>query len=479
MAEFDLIVLGAGPAGATAAVVAAKAGMKVALFDENPAAGGQVYRAVQTGLPLSAAEAAHTPEQRAGDQLRAQLRASTVQTFLSHQVWAATGDYRIDASGPRGPVHCMARALIVAAGTTERVVPFDGWTTPGVIGLAAASLLLRSQQSLPGRSILIAGCGPLLAAVAAKTVAGGNTVAAIADLASVGEWARALPAMMGAPELLRRGIGWWRTLRRARVPIFVRHTIVKVEPIGERLRATLAPCDAAGRPSAGKHRTAVVDCVAVGHGLTPATEVTRLLRAAHRYSRAAGGWIAIADQDGRTSRPRLYVAGDAAGIAGAAAAATHGTSAALACVLELGAADRARLERELAAARARHQRTARLGRALAQLMALRAGHVEAITPATIVCRCEDTTCAEIDAAFRAGACDLNQLKAWTRCGMGPCQGRTCGDIAGDLLALRSSARSREYVGCFSARTPLRPVAIEALTGEFTYEVIPIPTAAPI
>jgi len=474
MTEFDLIVLGAGPAGISAAVVAAAAGLKVALFDENPAAGGQVYR-----LPLDTSESTQAAEERVGHQLRQDLAASAVQTFFAHQVWAATGDYRIDAIGPRGPVHCAARALIVAAGTTERVVPFEGWTTPGVIGLAAASLLLGSQQILPGRSTLIVGCGPLLAAVAAKTVANGGTIDAIADLASVGEWARALPAMLSCPELLRRGIGWWRTLRRARVPILARHTIIKVEPVGERLRATLAPCDAAGRPRAGKHRTALVDCVAVGHGLTPATELTRLLRAAHRYSRAAGGWIAIADQDGRSSRPRLYVAGDAAGIAGAAAAATHGASAALACALELGGADRSRLERLLEAARARHKRAARFGRAMARLMALRAGHVDAIAPETIVCRCEDTTCAEIDEAFQAGACDLNQLKAWTRCGMGPCQGRTCGDIAGELLARRTRVRSREYVGCFSARTPLRPVAIEALTGDFNYEDIPIPTAAPI
>jgi thioredoxin reductase len=474
MSEFDLIVLGAGPAGTNAAVVAAGAGLKVALFDENPAAGGQVYR-----LPLNGSASAEAVEERVGHQLRENLAASAVQTFFAHQVWAATGDYRIDAIGPRGPVHCTARALIVAAGTTERVVPFEGWTTPGVIGLAAASLLLGSQQILPGRSTLIAGCGPLLAAVAARTIANGGSIAAIADLASVGEWARALPAMLGCPELLRLGIGWWCALRRARVPIFNRHTIIKVEPVGARLHATLAPCDAMGRPQVGKRVTALVDCVVVGHGLTPATELTRLLHAAHRYSRAAGGWIPIADQDGRCSRPRLYVAGDAAGIAGAHAAATHGAAAALACALELGGADRSGLERLLKLARAQHKPAARFGRAMARLMALRAGHVDAIAPETIVCRCEDTTCAEIDAAFHAGACDLNQLKAWTRCGMGPCQGRTCGDVAGELLARRTGECSREYVGCFSARTPLRPVVIEALTGNFSYEHIPIPTAAPI
>ncbi|HYS67930.1 MAG TPA: (2Fe-2S)-binding protein [Paraburkholderia sp.] len=474
MPEFDVAVLGGGPAGAHAAIAAAAAGLKVALFDENPAAGGQVYRA-----PIEGAASPGSADQEAGDALRRDLAASGVTRFFSHPVWAVTGDYRIDATGPHGPVGFAARALIVAAGTTERVVPFEGWTTPGVIGLAAATILLKSQHMLPGKSTLVAGCGPLLAAVAAKTIEGGGKVEAIADLASNADWFRTLPAMLARPNLLRQGWRWWSTIRRAGARRYARHTVVRVEPAGEQLRATLAPCDASGRPLEGKRRTVIADCVAVGHGLTPSTEITRLLRVQHRYSRSAGGWIAVADQDGRTSRPRLYVAGDGAGIAGADAAAKHGTLAGLACALDLGAQAPERLRSLVEISRNEYRQAARFGHAMADLMALRPGHVDSIATDTIVCRCEDVTRAEIDAAFDAGACDANQLKAWTRCGMGPCQGRTCGDVAGELLARRAHDPSRERVGCFSARTPLRPVTIEALTGDYTYDDIPIPKAAPL
>ncbi|SAL33720.1 (2Fe-2S)-binding protein [Caballeronia udeis] len=473
MPDFDVLVLGGGPAGVNAALAASAAGLKVALFDENTAAGGQVYRA-----PIDAS-GPPAGDRQAGDALRYELAQSAVTPYFNHVVWAVTADYRVDASGPAGPVYCTGRALIAATGTTERVVPFDGWTTPGVIGLAAATILLKSQGILPGRSTLVAGCGPLLAAVAAKTIEGGGKVEAIADMAGLGDWRRTLPAMVSRPDLMREGFHWWREIRRAGVPILSRHTIVKVEQTRDGLLATLAPCDAAGRPIAGKRRSVAADCIAVGHGLTPSTEITRLLRAEHRYSRQAGGWIAVADQDGRTSRPRLYVAGDGAGIAGAAAASHHGTLAGLACAIDLGATDTTRFRSRVPAARQLHVKAARFGRSMARLMALRPGHIDSIGPQTIVCRCEDVTRAEIDAACDAGAHDVNQLKAWTRCGMGPCQGRTCADVAAELLAASVHGGLREPAGCFSARTPLRPMTVEALTGDFSYDDIPIPKAAPL
>ncbi|CAG9209589.1 FAD/NAD(P)-binding oxidoreductase [Paraburkholderia tropica] len=474
MNEFDLIVIGAGPAGVQAALAASSSGLTVALFDENAQAGGQVYRAPHAGIPAHG-----EADRQAGDALRHALAASPVRVFSAHSVWAVTGDYRVDAVGPDGPLHCTARALIVATGTTERVVPFEGWTTPGVIGLAAATILLKAQGVLPGRTTLVAGCGPLLAAVAGKTIAGGGEVVAIADLASSADWLRTLPALVTRPDLLAQGFAWWRAIRRAGTPRYARHTLERVEPVGERLRATLAPCDASGRAVAGARRMVDVDCVAVGHGLVPSTEITRLLRARHRYDRAAGGWIADIDRDGRSSRERLYVCGDGAGIAGAAAAAAHGTLAGLACARDLGANPSIVSDSAIASARATHERDARFGRAMAGLMALREGHVQGIGADTTVCRCEDVTRAEIEAACEAGAQDVNQLKAWTRCGMGPCQGRSCGDVAAELLTHCAPGKTREGVGAFSARTPLRPASVAALTGTYTYDDIPIPKAAPL
>jgi bacterioferritin-associated ferredoxin len=394
-------------------------------------------------------------------------------------VWSVTGEYRIDAVGPDGPMHCMARALIVASGATVRMVPFEGWTLPGVFDLGTAAKRLTSQESLPGRSTLVVGCGPWLAAVAAKTIEAGGRVEAIVDLAGAAESVHARPRKDDRPDLRLQRVNWWRTIRRAGTRRYGRWTIVRAESAGAGLRATLARCDAGGRAIDTPRTTVLADCIVVGHGFIPATEITALLRARHTYSRAAGGWIAATDDDGRTSRALLYCAGDAAGIAGADAAVSHGTLVGLACAADLAGAGSSQLQRRIHAARREHGRSASLARATAKLMALRSAQVDAISPETIVCRCEDVSRADIDAACAAGAQDMNQLKAWTRCGMGLCQGRLCGDIAAELLMQRLGAGSREHVGWFTARTPLRPVTLDVLIGDFKYEDIAIPTAAPL
>lgn len=474
----DLIVIGGGPAGARAALRASACGLSVLLVDENPDAGGQVWRPLPAGFSRRG-DAQPSQEARDGDALRSELRRAGIECRFGHKVWNIGSDLRTDVIGPSGSVSLKPRALLVATGTTERVVPFEGWTQPGVIGLAAATILLKSQSMLPGRRTVVAGSGPLLLAVASGILKAGGEVAAVVDLASRGEWFCTLPSLLGRPDLVSQGMAWQWRLRAAGVPVYYRHAIRSALRSADGFTVRIGAVDASGTPLPGDAGAMDLhgDAVAVGHGLVPGTDVTRLLRARHRFDRERGGWIAQADADGRTSVAGLYVAGDGAGIAGAAAAGAHGEIAALACALDLGAIDASTHRRERAPLAAQWARSARFGHAMAGLMALRDGAVAAIAPETVVCRCEDVTRAEIDAAVRDGARDLNQLKAWTRCGMGPCQGRTCGDVAGALMAARVGGR--EAAGCFTGRAPLRPVSLAEVAGEYTYADIPIPKAAPL
>ena len=385
--------------------------------------------------------------------------------------------FLVDASGREGPRAWEARALVAATGTHERVIPMSGWTLPGVVGLGAATVLLKAERMLPGETTLVAGSGPLVAAVAAGIVKGGGRVAAMVDLARPGDWLATLPAMASRPDLLARGLGWLRLVRAAGTPILFAHAVARIHGRDRVEAADVVPVDRDWRPVPGATaRTVEADSVAVGHGLVPETRVTRLLGARHAYAAELGGWTPERDRDMRTTQPRLYAAGDGAGVGGAEAAETEGRIAGLAAALDLGKLDTRVHERLAARYRRRLAGARRFGRAMSRLMCPRPGLLETMEPDTVVCRCEDVTRREIEAAVAAGARDLNQLKSWTRSGMGPCQGRMCGEAAAALVAAKVGGR--EAAGQWTARVPVLPLPIDALVGGFTYDDIPQPQPAP-
>ena len=201
----------------------------------------------------------------------------------------------------------------------------------------------------------------------------------------------------------------------------------------------------------------------------PGTEVTRLLHADHKFVDNRGGWIADRDGDYRTTVEGLYVAGDGCGISGGAAAEIEGRIAGLTAALDLGHLEKGEYENRTAPLRRALGRAESVGIRMSHMMTPRPGILDTITADTVVCRCEDVTRAEIEATLEAGAFEVNQLKSWTRCGMGPCQGRMCGDTAARLVADRVGGR--EKAGSWTARVPIRPISLDDLAGEFEYEHI--------
>jgi thioredoxin reductase/bacterioferritin-associated ferredoxin len=480
MSDADVIVLGGGPAGVAAAMSAWGCGLSVILIDEQEQAGGQVYRALPDAF--TGDRAALGPDQREGDRLRRDVSQSKIAARFGRQAWSVAPGFVVQAIAGETLERYEAPRLIVATGASERIVPMPGWTLPGVIGLAAATILIKSQRMLPGARTVVAGAGPLLAAVAVGIVKGGGSVAAVVDLSARREWLGAARAMLARPDLALRGAGWITALVRAGVPILSGHGVTAIEGAQSVEAVQIAPVDASGRSIAGATPQRIAcDSVALGHGLVPSTDVTRLLRAEHVFDPAAGGWIARSDDWGRTSIPGLYVAGDGARIAGAAAAAIRGRIAGRAAAIDAGKASTApqlppgTRERRLDP-RAGLAPALRFGAAMAQLMRPRQAMIADVPRDCIVCRCEDVTRGEIEEALDAGARDVNQLKSWTRCGMGPCQGRICGEAAAMLVASRTG--SRESAGQFTGRSPLRPLPYAAVTGEFDYSELNLPVPAP-
>jgi bacterioferritin-associated ferredoxin len=276
---------------------------------------------------------------------------------------------------------------------------------------------------------------------------------------------------MARPDLLARGAGWRAALMAKGVAVLGGHRVVAAE--GDDVLRGVRVTPLAG----GESRWLDCDALCIGHGLVPATEATRAFRAAHQYEAAAGGWVPVLDEDRRTSIALLYACGDGSGVRGAAAAPASGRLAALAAMHDLGMIDKAAHVAARAAPAAEFDRASRAGGAMARMMALRPALVASIPADTIVCRCEGVTRAEIEAAVDDGAAEMNQVKQFTRCGMGPCQGRMCGETAAELVGAKIGGRER--AGFATGRVPLRPVAMDALLGDFDYADIPVPKPAPI
>ena len=475
-ARADVAIVGAGPAGMAAAIEAASLGLRVVLLDENAIAGGQVYRVAEGITPRVA-----DPDRRDGDALRAALAKADVDHRRSHRVWHVeriADEWHVHALAREGPLTVRASALIAATGALERHVPFEGWERPGVMGLASATILLKSQRVLPGHAVIVAGTGPLLLVVAKSIIENGGRVVAVIDASARRRWLAHARDFASRPDLVARGLAWLRVLKRHRVPILHSHALRSVVDAAGTLRAIVTAVDSEGRPIPGRELEFAADAICCGYGVMPATDLTRLAGASHRFDAKHGGWHAVVDADQRCSVPTLYVAGDGAGVAGAAAAPLQGKVAALSAALDLRRIDSRTCEATSRGARKARDRASRFGFAMTSLSTPGDGAIASIAGSTVVCQCEGLARETLELAIDDGATTLNELKAATRCGMGPCGGRLCEDTAARLIALRTR-RTRAEIGQPTGRPPLRPVDLDLLAGDFDYDALPIAAPSPL
>ena len=451
---FDLAVVGAGPAGMAAAIAAKALGMDVLLVDEQAAPGGQIWRGVES-VAATSDGAQFGADYQAGAAVAAALRASGVVYEPGTQLWQIEPGWRLFASREQRADIVETATVLLATGAQERPAPFPGWTLPGVLTVGAAQILLKAAAQVPESPVWIAGCGPLPLLYAAQLLRLGGHIAGFLDTAPPGNRRAALPhlpqALRATGDLLK-GLGWMRELRRARVPV-VRH-VVEIEALGREQVSAVRY-----RTSDGRERTESASMLLVHEGVVPNIHPTMALGCAHDWSDDQLCWAPALDRWGETSLAGLFVAGDGAGIAGARAAGLRGELAAIGIARRLGRLDEGEADRRAGGLRRR------LGRELAVrpfLDALFRPRPAVFAPHddTVVCRCEELTARDIRAAA-VGTPGPNQVKAFTRAGMGPCQGRQCGYTVSHLLAA-AQKRPVAEVGFYRIRPPLKPVTLGEL-----------------
>ncbi|MCC6187470.1 MAG: FAD-dependent oxidoreductase [Anaerolineales bacterium] len=459
MPSVDIAVVGAGPAGASAAIAAAQAGARVALIDEGIRLGGQFFRQPARPFNSQASDALRNHFRR-GRQLLEQLDHPKIEVFTGATVWNLDPKRRLQLYGSHGRLEVRAHCIILATGATERSAAFPGWTLPGVMTAGAAQSLLKGHGLVPGGRVIVAGSGPLLLAVARQLLDHGAHVTDVVEATPLRRWVKHGVHMRRAASQLWEGVEHLQRLKRAGVGLH--HGMAATRALGS-LQVSgveIDRVDERWRPEPGSTRQLAADVLCVSYGLIPSTELSRLAGCGHRFDTSLGAWVVGTDTNLETSQHGIYAAGETRGVGGAEAALAEGRLAGLLAAASLGLWGAGHAS-AVAEARAEQARLRAQTEAVLGLFCVQPGLADLATDETPVCRCEGVTAGAIRLAAREGARQLNSLKAWNRCGMGPCQGRTCGPIAAQIIASETGAHL-EAAGCFTARPPIRPVPLSAL-----------------
>lgn len=363
MRRWDVVVVGAGPAGVAAACRAGESGARVLVLDDNPAAGGQIWR-----------------NERSQAWVERMTRAG-VETRFSNVAADTLPE---------------ARSYVLATGARERFVPFPGWTLPGVFGLGGMQALVKSGLEVAGRRVVVAGTGPLLLAVASLLRKKGAAVSAVVEQAEFGQALGFAASLWRAPEKVAQGAEL--ALSLLGVPFYTGSWVEAATGRGRLERAAVR--------RGSKVMELDCDALAAGYGLVPNTELAALLGC-----HVAQGAVVV-DEWQETSVDGVFAAGEVTGIGGVEKSVVEGEIAGLAAVGLQGLAAK------------RFTRRARMRAFGARLEGAFAPRVELKTLAradTLVCRCEDVTRGTLE-----GRGSWREAKLQTRCGMGACQGRVCG-----------------------------------------------------
>lgn len=452
----DLIVIGAGPAGISAALEASAYGLDVVLLDEQASPGGQIYRNVAQADARS--REVLGAEYVAGLALVEALLSSDVRYQPDAAVWQVT-EARCVHFLRHGQAHVVqGRQLLIATGAMERPMPIPGWTLPGVMTAGAGQILLKNAAMVPQGPVVLAGCGPLLYLLAVQYLRAGIRIEALVDTSARREVFKHLrhvgKALAGWRDLLK-GLSLLATLKRAGVRHFYAAEHLRVEG-GRRAEALCFD-------SEGQSHKVWASLILLHQGVVPNTQISQSLRAEHDWSEAQLCWVARRDSWGETSVPGIFIAGDGGSIGGANVARTQGRLTALRIAQRLQKIDEIQLHKLASPWR---RLLGRQSAARPLLDALYRPQAKNRIPddATIVCRCEEVSAGAIRRYVDLGCLGPNQTKAFGRCGMGPCQGRQCGLSVSEIIAERRQVPPAS-VGYYRIRPPLKPITLAQLASE--------------
>lgn len=445
----DVLVIGGGAGGLSAAIGAQRSGAKTLLLDERRLQGGQFFKQTSPELGVGPLDA----QQKWGSDLVEEMRATGVEVLHEAEVWGAFAGPVFYANHQDRALIIEPKTTIVATGAYERPVMVPGWDLPGVMTTGAAQTLWRSYRTLPGQRVAVFGSGPLNAQVALELACGGAEIVFLAE-SSAPAWSR--PAAAGrlfatAPALTLTGIMTLYRLWARGIKLMFRTCLDRIEAVPGGLRVTAIS-------ESGLSRQLEVDVVCMNDGFQPQNEILRLLDARMTYDADMDQLRPDRSSTMETSVPGLFAVGDCCGLGGAPAAMEEGRIAGAAAAVAAGTQSELP---DFSLHRRRLDRHKRFQNLLWQIHDAGVRSLESSDPDTIICRCEEVTRRAVDASMAAGSMEIGSIKRATRLGMGRCQGRYCAPVLALYLA-QKTGRPVGDLSFFAPRTPIKPVEIGAI-----------------
>ena len=446
-------IIGAGPAGIAASLTLISKNVCVTILDEQQTIGGQIYRNLEkiAEKKVQSSGVDYANGKLLFKRVKKAIHQKSLTLISGASVWSLAKNKEVSWSID-GKSYCQKfDAVILATGAIERAMPLEGWTNPGVLTVGAAQILMKTTQYSPPASVLV-GSGPLFYLVACQMIKRGETPRALLETQSKKDIFKALfylrPNLITASYLLR-GITMLAKLKLAGV---------------RRIKSVTDVCIKSGDEEhiiqfmKGKKRRYIkAKNVFLHSGVQPNIQITQALGIKHDWNHHNQCWEPRTDKFGRTNLPNVLIAGDGVKILGVDSAEISGEIAALKLLADNGiSVDNANIFKKI------HKKNKHIQfhKFLDVLYAPKEWH-SCPPNNVIICRCEEVTAGEVREAIRMGCLGPNQLKAFSRCGMGNCQGRYCGMTVINLFS-EMIGQTPEKTGYFRIRNPIKPVTLSEL-----------------
>ena len=450
----DLLIIGGGIGGLSAALAASNCGVNTILIDDREKLGGQFCK-----QPIIGENATCDDQVILGKILINKVINNGVKVFTNSSVFAIFENKEILAIKDNELITFRPKKIIFSTGAYERGYPVEGWTLPGVMTTGAMQGLLKGYNVLAGKKILMCGNGPFILHVAKELKKGGAIIVAISEKSSkpnIFDYKIMFQLLLNSFKLFLKGIRYLLFLKLNGIPIYYNHEISSIEQNANGLTATIM------NTGGNDHKSFEVDCICLGYGFNSSNNILRYLNCRHDYNNELNCLVTFRYDDLQTTVKDIYAIGDCVKISGAQVAELEGNISGYNVAESLGYEIVPEYLKEKNLCKIKLQKLEKFQNNLWKLYKSNNYNLANLNKEIEICRCEGIKYSTLNNALENGFTSMSELKLKTRVGMGPCQGRYCGQIVLDILKHNCGVQIKES-DFFTPRIPFIPLNIEHLT----------------